>query len=92
MINHDGGGSGHHDDDDGDGDGGRDDVSWSSVGEYLIWWSSHKNWMNRADARVEIFQFSTGLLLLYISLSGCTSCIHLYVLLNTVPREVGEVG
>ena len=79
MINHDGGGSGHHDDDDGDGDGGRDDVSWSSVGEYLIWWSSHKNWMNRADASVEIFQFCTGLLLLYISLCCCTFYIHLCV-------------
>ena len=47
----------------GDDDGGRDDVSWSNVGEYLIWWPYHKNQTKQTDAQSRNFhQFYTLLL------------------------------
>ena len=68
-----------------------DDVSWSSVGEYLIWWPSHKNWMNRADAQSNLFNFVVYChccIILYAA--ACFMWCRIYKCCCILPQELKE--
>ena len=68
-----------------------DDVSWSSVGEYLIWWPSHKNWMNRADAQSNLFNFVVYChccIILYTA--ACFMWCRIYKCCCILPQELKE--